>query len=255
MQTQTALRQLRAVKFLQLFNNAGAPALTQVANLHSRAAEGAGDAFSSALLWAGAAGFAGALLASSECAKAEAPGSSSDQRLTSFAASVNQLTGASASRRQAVPKPAVLVQTTAQDPTVAESETPDTPETPQSSGSLPEYTREEVSRHKTPETGIWVTYKDGVYDITEFVALHPGGAGKILLAAGGAVDPFWALYQQHMKEDVQDIIAEYKIGTLLGACTFYLQCNANPRQAVIRRPVMEYAASRDATRCTLSLLQ
>ncbi len=33
--------------------------------------------------------------------------------------------------------------------------------------------------------------EDGVYDITDFVAQHPGGASKIMLAAGGAVDPFW----------------------------------------------------------------
>lgn len=41
--------------------------------------------------------------------------------------------------------------------------------------------------------GIWVTYKDGVYDITQFVALHPGGAHKIMLAAGGPVEPFWSM--------------------------------------------------------------
>ena len=36
------------------------------------------------------------------------------------------------------------------------------------------YTRAEVAAHTTAETGIWVTYKDGVYDITEFVRMHPG---------------------------------------------------------------------------------
>lgn len=78
------------------------------------------------------------------------------------------------------------------------------------------YTKEEVAKHKTPESRIWVTYKDGVYDITDFVALHPGGAQKIMLAAGGPVDPFWAIYQQHGKAEVADIIKDYRIGTLVG---------------------------------------
>ena len=79
---------------------------------------------------------------------------------------------------------------------------------------LPIYTREEVSKHTTPETRIWVTFKDGVYDITEFVQAHPGGAQRIMLAAGGQVDPFWLLYQQHYTENVQKLLAPMRIGTL-----------------------------------------
>ena len=41
-----------------------------------------------------------------------------------------------------------------------------------------------------------MTYKDGVYDITEFIESHPGGASKILLAAGKAIDPYWNIFQQ-----------------------------------------------------------
>mmetsp|Transcript_16212 Transcript_16212/g.43676 ORF Transcript_16212/g.43676 Transcript_16212/m.43676 type:complete len:678 (+) Transcript_16212:69-2102(+) len=61
----------------------------------------------------------------------------------------------------------------------------------------PMYTRAEVARHTTMETGIWVSYKNGVYDITEFVANHPGGKDKIMLAAGKSIEPFWRIYQQH----------------------------------------------------------
>ncbi|KAK6059880.1 cytochrome b5-like Heme/Steroid binding domain protein [Cooperia oncophora] len=53
----------------------------------------------------------------------------------------------------------------------------------------------------------------GVYDITEFQKLHPGG-DKILLAAGGAADPYWSLYAQHKTEEVMEILEEYRIGTL-----------------------------------------
>lgn len=78
------------------------------------------------------------------------------------------------------------------------------------------YTRAEVGKHKTPETGIWVTYKNGVYDITDFVKLHPGG-NKVLLAAGSSVDPFWAIYQQHNHAHVHETLEKYRIGEWRGA--------------------------------------
>ncbi|KAG2433977.1 hypothetical protein HYH02_012439 [Chlamydomonas schloesseri] len=80
----------------------------------------------------------------------------------------------------------------------------------------PIYTREEVAKHKTPKDRVWVTYKEGVYDITEFIEMHPGGAAKIMLAAGGSVEPFWGLYQQHKKAEVFAILEPYRIGTLEG---------------------------------------
>ena len=30
-----------------------------------------------------------------------------------------------------------------------------------------------------------------MYDVTEFIANHPGGSEKILMAAGGAIEPYW----------------------------------------------------------------
>uniref|UniRef100_A0A0K0D854 Cytochrome b5 heme-binding domain-containing protein n=1 Tax=Angiostrongylus cantonensis TaxID=6313 RepID=A0A0K0D854_ANGCA len=53
----------------------------------------------------------------------------------------------------------------------------------------------------------------GVYDVTDFVASHPGG-DKILLAAGGSVEPFWALYAQHKTKEVMEILEELRIGNL-----------------------------------------
>jgi hypothetical protein len=35
-----------------------------------------------------------------------------------------------------------------------------------------------------------------VYDITDFIPKHPG-ADKIMMAAGGAVEPFWNIYAVH----------------------------------------------------------
>jgi sulfite oxidase len=62
-------------------------------------------------------------------------------------------------------------------------------------------------------TGIWVTYKDGVYDVTKFVEQHPGGAARLMLAAGGSIDPFWAMYQQHNNDQVDaEPLAESAVG-------------------------------------------
>jgi hypothetical protein len=44
-----------------------------------------------------------------------------------------------------------------------------------SNASLSTYTRAEVAKHKTAQDGgIWVTYKNGVFDIQNFVDNHPG---------------------------------------------------------------------------------
>lgn len=72
---------------------------------------------------------------------------------------------------------------------------------------LPELTREEVKKHDCKETGIWVTYREGVFDITNFVVNHPGGVKRIMLAAGGDVEGFWDIYQQHLSDDVSPFIA------------------------------------------------
>lgn len=79
---------------------------------------------------------------------------------------------------------------------------------------LPTYTRAEIAKHKTVETGIWVTYKDGVYDITQFIEEHPGGKTRILLAAGGSIESFWALYQNHVSDEVAEILETLRVGNL-----------------------------------------
>jgi len=76
------------------------------------------------------------------------------------------------------------------------------------------YTFEEISKHTSAETGIWVTYKDSVYDITDFIIDHPGG-DRIMLAAGKAIDPFWRLYQMHVtRGNAIKILEPMKIGKI-----------------------------------------
>ena len=55
---------------------------------------------------------------------------------------------------------------------------------------------QDVSKHDSESKRVWVTYKHGVYDITDFIPKHPG-ADKIMMAAGGAVEPFWNVYAVH----------------------------------------------------------
>lgn len=81
---------------------------------------------------------------------------------------------------------------------------------------LPSYSKEEVSKHNSTATGVWVTYKDGVYDVSRWVDIHPGGSSRLMLAAGGPIDPFWAMYAQHNTEQVKSILEEYRIGNLEG---------------------------------------
>ena len=45
--------------------------------------------------------------------------------------------------------------------------------------SVPIYTSDDVAKHNSKDSGIWVSYKDGVYDITRFVDSHPGGETQL----------------------------------------------------------------------------
>ena len=63
-------------------------------------------------------------------------------------------------------------------------------------------------------TKVWVTYEDGVYDITQFIKVHPGGAEKLMMAAGGAIEPFWEMYPFHKKDTIKELLVPYIIGKL-----------------------------------------
>lgn len=79
---------------------------------------------------------------------------------------------------------------------------------------LPTFSLEEVQEHTgARRNGTWVVYRHGVYDITRFIVRHPGGT-KILLAAGGSIEPFWQLYAAHNHADVHRILEELRIGNL-----------------------------------------
>ena len=79
--------------------------------------------------------------------------------------------------------------------------------------NLPNITRKQVQEHKTADTKIWVTYKNGVYDVTDWVESHPGG-NKILLAAGKDLEMFFDMYAVHKGALAMGIMETYRIGNV-----------------------------------------
>eukprot|EP00977_Amphora_coffeiformis_P003825 scaffold766_cov179-Amphora_coffeaeformis.AAC.8 len=76
--------------------------------------------------------------------------------------------------------------------------------------SMPIYTLEEVAKNNG-ENGrpIWMTYGGVVYDTTDFIANHPGGSEKIMMAAGSAIEPYWYTYRQHFASDLPMRLMEH----------------------------------------------
>ena len=79
------------------------------------------------------------------------------------------------------------------------------------------YRRADISSHNNLDSGIWVTYKNGVYDITSFLANHPGGRERLMLAAGKDLSEFWTIpaYRQHFRSPLAfELLEDMRVGTL-----------------------------------------
>src|SRR4051812_31804730 len=74
------------------------------------------------------------------------------------------------------------------------------------------YTLDEVSKHPNA-TSCWSAINGGVYDLTDWIAKHPGGSEAILSICGK--DGSEAFNAQHGGQQKQaDILATFKIGEL-----------------------------------------
>lgn len=84
---------------------------------------------------------------------------------------------------------------------------------------MPVFTAQQVAKNNGQNgTPVWMTYGGNVYDVTKFVRNHPGGAEKIMQAAGSAVEPFWHLYRQHFATDLpMNLMEGMLVGELLDA--------------------------------------
>mmetsp|Transcript_30225 Transcript_30225/g.50206 ORF Transcript_30225/g.50206 Transcript_30225/m.50206 type:complete len:397 (-) Transcript_30225:86-1276(-) len=78
---------------------------------------------------------------------------------------------------------------------------------------LPIYTRDEVAEH-CDQDSLWYTFRGAVYDLTPFYEGHPGGAPRLLMAAGQDLEPYWEVYRQHLRGHVVDWMEGYRIGSL-----------------------------------------
>jgi hypothetical protein len=81
-----------------------------------------------------------------------------------------------------------------EEPSITLSSLPALQEEPDevADASLPIYTSAQVATHDGKKTNrVWMSYGGYVYDVTDFIENHPGGQQKILLAAGGAIEPYW----------------------------------------------------------------
>lgn len=72
---------------------------------------------------------------------------------------------------------------------------------------------EDVKKHGANAEAKWVTKGTRVYDITDWISIHPGGE-VILQSAGGAVDPYWDIFTIHKKQAVYDILEGYYVGDI-----------------------------------------
>jgi len=77
--------------------------------------------------------------------------------------------------------------------------------------SLPRFRIADVRQHGSTSANPWVIFEDKVYDITDWVAAHPGG-DVILRAAGGSIEPYWDIFSIHKSAHVREILEQYKIG-------------------------------------------
>ena len=77
--------------------------------------------------------------------------------------------------------------------------------------ALAVYTLEEVAQHRTRQS-CWVALHDSVYDFTEFVESHPGGARGILRHAGTDASEVFA--ELHSQSIFAAFGPTYRIGKL-----------------------------------------
>jgi len=81
------------------------------------------------------------------------------------------------------------------------------------SGEAPTYTAAEVAAHGTPSS-CWTSIDGSVYDLTAWIAQHPGGPEAILSLCGG--DGTAAFRGQHgIAQRQADILASFRIGALV----------------------------------------
>lgn len=64
------------------------------------------------------------------------------------------------------------------------------------------------------EGRVIAAYRGDLFDVTSFTG-HPGGVGRLQMAAGGDLEVYWKVYTQHNRGHVvEHVMAPYKIGSV-----------------------------------------
>ena len=74
-----------------------------------------------------------------------------------------------------------------------------------------QYTIQEVSKHNI-KTDCWIIIKNIIYDITDFLSLHPGGSSIMLQVAGKDATEYFE--ELHRPEILKNYGIKYIIGEL-----------------------------------------
>jgi sulfite reductase alpha subunit-like flavoprotein len=72
----------------------------------------------------------------------------------------------------------------------------------------------EVALHTTPEAGQWMIVNGVVYDVTEFLHLHPGGPRIITENVGLDATAEYEAVLHHENSEINAMLAMYKIGSI-----------------------------------------
>nr|CAD7451986.1 unnamed protein product [Timema tahoe] len=81
-------------------------------------------------------------------------------------------------------------------------------------GTLPFFTLEELRKHTTAQSKIWISLDQGVFDITDYIEQHPEDSKILMMAAGGPLDPFLHMYPIYKEPQVLDLLTKHRIGNL-----------------------------------------
>ncbi|KAJ5162805.1 Cytochrome b5 [Penicillium coprophilum] len=115
----------------------------------------------------------------------------------------------------------------------------------QANVELPEYTLKDVAAHNT-KGDIWMVIHGQVFDLTEYIQDHPGGADALIEVAG--TDATAAYEDVGHSEDAREIMQPFLVGTLKDA-----QQYVRPKAVrVVSQKVPEESSSTSATIKTIA---
>ena len=76
------------------------------------------------------------------------------------------------------------------------------------------YTMEEVNKHNKKQD-CWIVIRGMVYDVTDFLKIHPGGSNIIISVAGEDATEYFE--ELHREEVLEGVGRKYIIGELISS--------------------------------------